>query len=129
MIGDPYNFYDVTSTIDYSDFYNNLGVNDTTTSERANWMPCELDNKITFLTAATCQFDEGPVKCDAADPQTESFPWSLLTNDTQMVLDGDTLNIYVNDGTRLEFGQTMVEYEPNSTTVIATVDFRYFLIR
>jgi hypothetical protein len=33
--------------------------------------------------------NEGPTKCDAADPQTETGNWQLTQNETHLKVDGD----------------------------------------
>jgi len=43
---------------------------------------CEKDNTITFNTNGTGTVDEGPTKCDPADPQTASFGWTFQSNET-----------------------------------------------
>ena len=43
---------------------------------------CQKDNILTFLAGGTGTADEGPTKCDAADPQTNPFTWSFQTNET-----------------------------------------------
>jgi hypothetical protein len=44
--------------------------------------PCDTDGSLTFNTNGTGTGDEGPTKCDAANPQTVSFTWSLKNNET-----------------------------------------------
>lgn len=43
---------------------------------------CETDNLITFKKDGTGTIDEGPTKCNAADPQTISFTWNFSSNET-----------------------------------------------
>ena len=45
---------------------------------------CQTDNKITFTSNGSGTIDEGPTKCDAADPQTLPFTWSFTTNETMI---------------------------------------------
>lgn len=58
---------------------------------------CEKDNTLKFNTGGSGVSDEGPTKCDAADPQTEAFIWAFKTNETILnitipnsLLSGDT---------------------------------------
>lgn len=44
--------------------------------------PCQTDNKITFTSNGAGTVDEGPTKCDAADPQSIPFTWSFTNNET-----------------------------------------------
>lgn len=66
--------------------------------------PCQLDNLTRFLTDGTVNNDEGPTKCDPADPQTSSGTWAFADNETKLVLDGDTANLLVNSGSVLKIG-------------------------
>jgi hypothetical protein len=43
---------------------------------------CQLDNTITFTSNGSGSIDEGPTKCDAADPQSLPFTWSFTSNET-----------------------------------------------
>lgn len=43
---------------------------------------CDTDGTLTFNANGTGVGDEGPTKCDAADPQTANFNWSLKNNET-----------------------------------------------
>lgn len=45
---------------------------------------CQTDNKITFSSNGSGNVDEGPTKCDAADPQTFPFTWSFTSNETMI---------------------------------------------
>ena len=45
---------------------------------------CQTDNKITFTSNGTGTIDEGPKKCDDADPQTLPFTWSFTNNETMI---------------------------------------------
>ena len=51
---------------------------------------CELDNTLTFnKDTATGVFDEGALKCDAADPQTLDFQWMLKNGDSVINFSGN----------------------------------------
>lgn len=43
---------------------------------------CQKDNIITFSSAGTGIVDEGPIKCNGADPQTVPFTWSFNAPET-----------------------------------------------
>jgi len=45
---------------------------------------CEKDNTVTFLSNGSGTIDEGPTKCDAADPQTTPFTWAFENNETSL---------------------------------------------
>ncbi|MGZ5246062.1 MAG: lipocalin family protein [Flavitalea sp.] len=50
--------------------------------------PCELDNLYIFKSDGTGTADEGPLKCDANDPQTSPFGWSLSSDQSQITFTG-----------------------------------------
>jgi hypothetical protein len=43
---------------------------------------CDTDGTLTFKSDGTGTGDEGPTKCNAANPQTSTFNWSLKNNET-----------------------------------------------
>lgn len=45
---------------------------------------CQKDNTFTFASNGTGIMDEGPTKCDPADPQTSNFTWAFQANETQL---------------------------------------------
>lgn len=45
---------------------------------------CQTDNTITFSSNGSGNIDEGPTKCDAADPQSLPFTWSFASNETMI---------------------------------------------
>ena len=51
---------------------------------------CDLDNTLTFnKDSATGVFDEGALKCSAADPQTIDFGWQLKNGDSVINFTGN----------------------------------------
>jgi len=44
--------------------------------------PCQKDNILAFIAAGTGTADEGALKCNVADPQTNPFTWSFQTSET-----------------------------------------------
>jgi len=78
--------------------------------------PCDLDSYYRFSTNGTYLYDEGPTKCDTADPQTDSGTWSWAANETKLVLDNsDTTEVITNSGTSLKLGFVI---QPGDTLVI-----------
>jgi len=70
---------------------------------------CDVDDFIRFNTDNTYLEDEGPTKCDPADPQTLTGTWNWVANETKLVGSGDglandTLNVLTNSGTVLKLG-------------------------
>lgn len=45
---------------------------------------CEKDNTVTFVSNGTGTTDEGPTKCNAADPQTVPFNWTFENSETSI---------------------------------------------
>lgn len=45
---------------------------------------CDKDNTATFVSNGSGTADEGPTKCNAADPQTVSFTWTFENNETTL---------------------------------------------
>jgi hypothetical protein len=45
---------------------------------------CDKDNTVTFVSNGTGTADEGPTKCNSADPQTVSFTWTFGNNETTL---------------------------------------------
>lgn len=63
---------------------------------------CQIDDLYKFSTDGTLTYDEGPTKCDPADPQTTPGTWSWASNETKLVIDGDTSDVVTNSGTILK---------------------------
>ncbi len=99
----------------------NLSVNTITVLSYADLDACEVDNLTKFMDDLTGTIDEGPTKCDPADPQQTSFVWSLVTNDTQLRIDdnGDisVLDIKINNGTTLKLEQIETGYFDNDSII------------
>ena len=49
---------------------------------------CEKDDFETYKTNGTWEYNDGPTKCDASDPQAFNLPWSLSTDETKLILGG-----------------------------------------
>lgn len=45
---------------------------------------CDKDNTLSFTASGGGTADEGPSKCDAADPQTVAFTWVFQNSDTEI---------------------------------------------
>jgi hypothetical protein len=64
--------------------------------------PCEKDDTEKYNTGGTGVADQGATKCDPADPQSENFTWSFLSNETQFKYDNQVFNILQLDATTLK---------------------------
>lgn len=65
-----------------------LGTDSTTTEEALDSMKyCEKDNFMRFIANDRIYADEGPVKCDATDPQVDSADsWSLSSDFVKLLI-------------------------------------------
>ena len=52
----------------------------------ANLKPCEKDDYLRFNDDRTLEANEGLLKCDTADPQTQAGNWELVNNDTRLLI-------------------------------------------
>jgi len=72
--------------------------------------PCEKDNFEMYGKNGVFETNEGPTKCDAADPQTWSVTWSFIDNESKLLFDGvDEYIIEELTETTLKFRSTFVE--------------------
>lgn len=81
---------------------------DTTADVYGDMDDCEKDNRITFMSDGTYTVNEHTNKC-AGEPQSITFTWALLENETKLALvDGnpDTLNVDELTATKLVISQT-----------------------
>ena len=75
------------STWKYSDAgldVNSDGVKDANLPPGFTLAACETDNTITFKSDNTGMIDEGPTKCNASNPQSVPFNWTLKNNNTEI---------------------------------------------
>jgi hypothetical protein len=79
----------------------------TTTNTFASIPSCSKDDLTILRANGLGEFNEGPTKCSALDPQIDPITWSLTTNDTKLVLDGFPMDIV----------------ELSATTLKVTLDF------
>ena len=59
------------------------------TDRFATFLPCFIDNIWSFGASSVGTMDEGPTKCNPADPQTETYTWQLTQNETYLKIDND----------------------------------------
>jgi hypothetical protein len=67
---------------------------------------CQKDNIYTFVAAGTGTMDEGPSKCNAADPQTSTFNWNWATNETILHINTPLFSGSGNDFTLVSLTET-----------------------
>lgn len=59
-----------------------------------NWDACNKDDRYVFRTNNTYELNEGPTKCDAADPQVyETGVWAFAENETKITSGGESSTI------------------------------------
>jgi hypothetical protein len=63
---------------------------------------CEKDNIEKYNTNNTIIFDEGATKCDPADPQTQTLPWSFNSDETILTVDGESYKVLTLTSTQLK---------------------------
>ncbi len=63
--------------------------------------PCIKDNYYVFDKNGTAELNEGPTKCDPADPQTSTVNWSLSADEKELTIDGETGTVLELTATRL----------------------------
>jgi len=64
---------------------------------------CEKDNFYAFKADNTYTLDEGLLKCNPADPQTEPGVWSLSADGKTFTLDGEKAILVLIDDNNLQF--------------------------
>ncbi len=84
--------------------------------------PCAKDDLTRFKTDKTVEIDEGPSKCDPADPQTYSEgPWSLSENDSKLTFSGVTYDIQELTDNRLKLKGSFSELGITGTAELTFV--------
>lgn len=69
-------------------------------------LACELDDTYRFESSGTASTRSGALKCNPTEPNEELYFWTLISNDTKLIIDRNGLNveeydIVLNDGIRL----------------------------
>lgn len=59
------------------------------TDDFATFSLCFTDNFWSFSASSVVTMDEGPTKCDVADPQTETGTWNFTQNETHLMINAD----------------------------------------
>ena len=52
----------------------------------AQMLACQKDNYLRFNDDRSLEGNEGPLKCDAADPQSRAGKWELIDNESKLLL-------------------------------------------
>ena len=59
------------------------------TDDFATFSPCFTDNILSFSASSIVTQDEGPTKCNPADPQTETTTWQFTQNESYLKIWND----------------------------------------
>jgi hypothetical protein len=82
--------------------------------------PCEKDDETIFKADGTGSQNEGATKCDPDDPQEyDTFTWSFNSEETEIMLDGDTASIVTLSETNMVVTTILIE-DGTSYTVTST---------
>jgi len=86
---------------------------------------CQKDNIYTFVAAGTGTADEGPSKCNGADPQTNPFTWNFASSETILHISTLLFTGGSNDFTLVSLSSTQLvvsqDYPPYGTIVVTFV--------
>jgi len=101
----------------YSPGYDFLGNGQLVTDAFPLYEACEKDNIYTFNASNVGDLNEGPTKCDPADPQSTPFTYLLKTNNTVLNISinilggtfGQDFDILQLDNSTLKLKYTFVE--------------------
>ncbi len=52
----------------------------------ATLRPCEKDDYLRFNDDRTAEANEGPLKCNTSDAQSQAGTWELISNETKLLL-------------------------------------------
>ncbi len=83
---------------------------------------CDTDNTITFMSNGSGTADEGPTKCNPANPQTSSFTWSLKNNETIINFSNSLFGSLSGDVKLIAATETQLTLEKAVTFGILTAD-------
>ena len=71
---------------------------------------CLSDNYYTFKTNGQMEMNENTIKCDPADPQTETTTWQFTQNETRLTFYGDEYIIDALTNTTLRIKDDLTTY-------------------
>lgn len=88
-----------------------LTVDGVTEETFADLDDCDKDDFTRFEKTGVVTFDEGATKCDSLAPQTQTYSWKFLSDETQIELSfavgfAEVFDILTNDGTTLKIRNT-----------------------
>lgn len=90
---------------------------------------CQTDNILYFSANGTGTVDEGPTKCNSGDPQTTTFTWNFLTNETILHVSASFFSGGSGDVTLITLSETQLigsqDITVNGTSQTAVVTFKH----
>ena len=78
---------------------------------------CFTDNLTVFRPDGNCEENEGPTKCEAADPQVILAPWTLSADEKILTIDDDVYTVVEVNATTMKLSYTDVVIDTQVTTV------------
>lgn len=89
--------------------------------DRSRVFDCEQDNVNRYESSGTATTRYGVLKCDPNEPNDEIYFWTLISNDSKLILDynGPNLQVYnliLNDGRNLILERFTIEDVDNDGT-------------
>jgi hypothetical protein len=109
----------VVTADNYNPAYDYLGNGTPVTDAFPLYDACLKDNVYIFKTNSEGEYNEGETKCNATDPQSVAFLWTLKNNNTVLNISAlADFNIVQLDGSKLKLSSTSVE---NGVTYTSTV--------
>jgi hypothetical protein len=91
---------------------------------------CQKDNIMTFLAAGTGSVDEGPAKCNAADPQINPLTWNFASSETILHVSATLFSNTGNDFTLISLTETelvvsIIYAPPIGPTFLVVITFQH----
>jgi hypothetical protein len=94
----------------FSPAYDYLGNGSKITDAFPLYDACAKDDILTFKTNSEGEFNEGGTKCDAADPQSIPFLWTLKNNDKTLNISAlSDYTIVQLDNTTMKLSETFTD--------------------
>lgn len=113
----------LTAQVFHGDYDGDGVVDPVDTDMYADLDACDKDDLTTFKANGVGELNEGATKCDASDPQTQSFSWALKENETILNFEGLDFTIVELSGSTLKVSLTD-PFEEGTTDKI-TVTFTH----
>jgi hypothetical protein len=101
--------------------------------DRSTVFECERDNINRYESSGTATTRYGLLRCDPNEPNEEFYFWTLISNDSKLILDYNgpnvlVYNIIVNDGRNLVLERFSIEDVDNDGT-LESVQSRFTYVR